>query len=203
MKRILSIFAFFMLLTSVEAQERYLLIIGQDTLSIIANRQYIFLTSDGRELPIELRKQRIQTYESRVSRFQYPVDVEVSVSDLDQGVQQVTVLTEDGTGYFIQEFSNTQPGDIVNLMMAELTKEIIQQGYQATEETFEKILRDGKLLLGRKRTLTYNGNVQTYTVASFGAQNRGILLVMVSNNSGNVKETQDLIQLLLETLEIK
>ncbi len=203
MKRILSIFAFFILIIQAQAQERYLLIIGPDTLSITADRQYIFLTSDGRELPIELRKQRIQTYESRVSKFQYPSDVDVSVTDLGEGVQQVNVLTADGTGFFIQEFSNTQPGDIINLMMAELTKENIQRGYQAVEETFEKILRDGKLLLGRKRTLTYGGNVETYTVASFGAQNRGILLVMVNNNSGNVKETQDLIQLLLETLEVK
>jgi hypothetical protein len=203
MKNILSIFALLFLFLNVQAQERYLLIIGTDTLSITADRQYIFLTSDGRELPIELKKQRIQAYESRVIKFQYPSDVEVSVTDLDEGVQQVTVLTEDGTGYFIQEFSNTRPGDIINLMMAELTKENIQKGYQAREETFEKILRDGKLLLGRKRTLTYKGNIETYTVASFGAQNKGILLVMVTNNSGNIKESQDLIQLLLETLEVK
>ena len=203
MKRILSIFVFFILIYQAQAQDRYILIIGQDTLSITTDRQYIFLTSDGREMPIELRKQRIQSYESRVTSFQYPSEVEVSVTDLGEGIQQVNVLTADGTGYFIQEFSNSQPGDIVNLMMAELTKENIQRGYQATEETFEKILRDGKLLLGRKRTLSYNGNVQNYTVASFGAQNRGILLVMVGGNSGNVKQTQDLIQLLLETLEIK
>ncbi len=203
MKNILSIFSLLFILSNVHAQERYLLIMGKDTLSITTDRQYVFLTSDGREMPIELIKQKIQTFENRQIRFQYPSKFELSTTDLGDGVEQVTVLSPDGTGFFVQQFSNSQPGDVVNLMMAELTKDAIQSGYGATEETFEKILRDGKLLLGRKRTLTYRGNLETYTVASFGAQNRGVLVVMVNNNSGNTKESQDLIDLLLETLEVK
>ncbi len=203
MKNILAIFILSLFLLNLEAQERYLLILGGDTLSITTDKQYLFLTSDGRELPIQLIKQKIQTFESRLIRFQYPSEYELSITDLGDGIEQVNVLTGDGAGYFIQQYFDTKPDDVINLMMAELTKEAIQRGAEAREETFEKILRDGKLLLGRRRTLTYRGTIETYTVASFGAQNRGILVVMVTNNNGGLKESQDLIQLLLETLEIK
>jgi len=204
MKYLTALFILVLCAVSLQAQqERYLLVLGQDTISITTGRQYVYVTRDGRELPIELIKQKIQTYESRLIRFQYPSKFELSTTDLGQGIEQVTVLTEDGAGFFIQQYFDSEPDDVVNLMMAELTKEAIQSGYDAREETFEKILRDGKLLLGRKRTLTYRGKVETYTVASFSAKNQGILAVMVTNNTGNQKENQDLIQLLLESLEIK
>lgn len=203
MKPLLSILTIICFVFQLNAQEKYLLVLGKDTINIETDKQYIYVSSDGREMPIQLIKQQIQYYNSNMINFSFPNNYSVSQTDLGNGVTQTALLTADGNGFFVQEYTSLDPSDLVTIMMDELTKERISYGAQYTEETFQRFVQGGKLLIGRKRTLNFKGDTEVYTVATYGGNNNGILVVTLTNNIGNPQETNRIIDMFFDTLAIK
>lgn len=204
MKPITIILSFFLFNFSLLAQqERFLLILGQDTISVEAGNQYIYVAADGRELPVKLIKQQIYQYVSPQIEFSYPAQFSPTKAMVADGVSQLTFLTEGDNGLMVYESTNGDPAQQVGLMMEELTKEKIGFGFQYTEQTFQRVLSNGKLLIGRQRSLNQGNTTETYTVASYTGQNNGILVVIVTNNLGNPQTTNELLDMFFSTLVIK
>lgn len=186
-----------------QAEERYQLIIGPDTISMQPDMQYIYVDGSGKELPIRLIKQEILHYTGTVAAFEYPQAYTLASIPMEQGVNMTSLITEDGSGFFVQEFNGQDPSEMIGVMMEELTKDLLAQGYQYHEEVFQRYSRNKQLLLGRKRTLVYMGKVETFTVAAYNNDANGALVVSRTNNFGNTQETKKILDLFFSTLVLK
>jgi len=184
------------------AQEdgNYILILNNDSIQIDLGNDLSYKTSSGNELKIKLIQPNILTYTDEMISFQYNKELSVSNTKLDVGIEQCMVMKSTGNGFMVQKYKTINPTMLTALMMSEITKQNISYGYKKTEKPFSLKLKSGQTIEGVQATLTYKGDEEIYTVATYGAKDEGILVVtMLLTKEFNDKE---FIDLFLNTLKI-
>ena len=73
---------------------------------------------------------------------------------------------------------------------------------QKRKRNSEKKIKSGETIEGVEATLTYKGEKEVYTVATYGAKDEGIIVVTMMLND-DFKEDKKIIDLFLDTLSIK
>ena len=181
----------------------YIIIINGDSLFVDLNSTTTYRTSSGEELDLQLVQPNYLTYSDDMVSFQYEKSYSVAKSSLDAGIDQLMVMKASGNGFMIQEYSTFDPSPLLRLMLNELVKESVSYGYDKVEEDFEHTLASGQIIKGVKAILTYRGERETYTVATYGQRDSGLVFVTMLLNEDFKEEDQPLIDLFLETLEVK
>lgn len=112
------------------------------------------------------------------------------------------IIKSTGNGFMVQKYKTINPSSLTQLMLNEITKESVSYGYSKTEKQFKKKLKSGQTIEGIQATLTYKGGKEVYTVATYGAKDEGIIVITMMLNE-EYKDGKEIIELFLETLEIK
>jgi len=107
-----------------------------------------------------------------------------------------------GSGFMVQKYSTLNPSYLTRFMLSEITKESVGYGYKKVEEDFEYELKSGQVLKGITATLTYKGEEEIYTVASYGENGQGIMVVTMLLEDEFVESDKPMIDLFLKTLQI-
>ena len=204
MNRITFALAFLLIGTFALAQEQnnYILIIDNDSIPMDLNSDFQYKTPKGEQLNIRIAQPDILTYSDDMISFSHPNSLSVSNSAVDEGIDQCMIVKSTGSGYMIQKFRTLDPSSLTRLMLNEIIKESINYGYTKTEKDFSRTLKSGQIIEGVEATLTYKGEEEIYTVASYGGKDEGIIVItmLLSDEYSN---DQDMIDLFLDTLEIK
>ena len=182
-------------------QGNYIIIINNDSIQIDLNNDFEYKTTSGEELTIRVTQPDILTYSDDMISFNYDKSLGVSNSIIDEGIEQCMIMKSTGNGFMVQKYQTINPSSLTQLMLNEIIKESINYGYSKTEKKFKKKLKSGQTIEGIQATLTYKGEKEVYTVATYGAKDEGIIVVTMLL-SEDYKEDNEIIELFLETLEI-
>lgn len=182
-------------------QGNYIVIINNDSIHIDLNNNRQYKTTSGEELTIRVTQPDILTYSDDMISFNYEKSLSVSNSKIEESIEQCMVMRSTGNGFMIQKYKTINPSSLTQLMLNEITKESINYGYDKTEKAFKKKLLSGQNIEGIQATLTYKGEKEIYTVATYGSKDEGIIVVtMLLNDDFNDKQ---IIDLFLKTLKIQ
>ncbi|WP_405410264.1 hypothetical protein [Maribacter sp. Asnod1-A12] len=186
----------------VHGQENYIVIINNDSIKAKLNSEIQYKVSSRKDLTIKIVQPDILTYSDDMISFSYDKSLSVSNSKIDENIEQCMIIKSTGNGFMVQKYHTINPTNLTQLMLQEIIKESISYGYTKVEETFKKKLKSGQTIEGIQATLTYNGEKEIYTVATFGEKDKGIIVVTMFLNEAYIDD-KEIIDLFLKTLEIK
>jgi len=188
--------------SSTFAQEggNYIVIINNDSIRMNLNNNHQYKTSKGEKLTIKVIQPNMLTYSDDMISFNYDKSLNVSNTEIENGIEQCMVMKSTGNGFMIQKYSTINPSSLTKLMLNEITKESVSYGYTKKEKKFKKKLVSGQTIEGIQATLNYKGENEIYTVATYGEKDEGIIVItMLLNEDFNDKK---IINLFLDTLKI-
>lgn len=184
------------------AQGNYFVIINQDTVSVNMNQAVQYKTDKGENLTLKITQPDVLTYSDDMVSFSHDKNFSVSNSVIDEGIDQCMIMSSTGNGFMVQKYRTIDPSSLTRLMLNELTKESITYGYEKSETEFKKQLKSGQSIEGIQATLTYKGDKEVYTVATYGKKDEGIIVVTMLLNEDYPRD-KEIIDLFLETLQLK
>jgi len=201
MKKIVYI-SFILLAFNLMAQDDYVIEIGGQVMEISRDKKY--------EVPIgknkvscTVRLKDTLTYESEWYSFSYLNDFKISEYHIDEGINQILLMTGDGSGIIIQTYNTINPTMLNEMMLYEVTKESISYGYELTRDDYKRTLKSGQTINVYKAILTYKENKDFYEIASIGHKDEGILIMTMNMDENLSNHGSQIIDLMWDTLEYK
>lgn len=185
-----------------QSQGNYILIINNDSIQTNLNNELLYKTSSGEELTIKIAQPELLKYSDDMIAFSYDKSLSVSNVEIDEGIEQCMIMKSTGNGFMVQKYRTIDPSSLTELMLNEIIKESINYGYSKTEKEFSKKLKSGQTIEGIQATLTYKGEKEVYTVATYGGKDEGVVVITMFL-SEDYADDKEIIELFLETLEIK
>ncbi|SFZ94602.1 hypothetical protein SAMN05428642_104273 [Flaviramulus basaltis] len=184
-----------------QAQKNYNIEIDGKTISIELDKEYEVLINKDK-VKFKVTSKDSLTYKDDMLTFNYPKEYNVSSSKIDVGIEQLMLMTAEGSGFIIQKYKTINPSMLNEMMLNEITKESVSYGFELKREDYERTLKSGLKLKVCKAVLNYKDEINIYEIVSFGKKDEGILfmsMVMedVENSSGS-----NLINMIWDTLEI-
>ena len=133
--------------------------------------------------------------------FNHSKSFNVSNTKIEEGIEQCMLVSSIGNGFMVQKYKTIDPSSLTQLMLNEITKESINYGYTKSEKEFKRKLKSGQTIQGIEATLTYKGEKEVYTVATFGGKDEGIIVLTMLLTEEFPKDSE-MIRLFLDTLSI-
>ena len=142
------------------------------------------------------------TYQDDMVRFNYPKEFQVQSVTIDAGIEQLMLMTADGSGFIIQKYKTIDPSMLNEMMMNEVTKESINYGFQLERKDYDRTLTGNTSIKVNKAVLTYKDETNTYEIASFGKKDQGLMLMSMKMYESGLTVGDNLISMIWDSLEI-
>lgn len=184
------------------SQNDFILTIGDESheIALDANNEFEI---NGKTVTISVREKDTLVYNDSFYSFKYTKDYSVSKTVLEEGIEQIMVMTASGSGVLIQKYEAFDPTMLQELMLNEVTKESVSYGYTMERQDYEKTLNSGHKLEVLKAALEYKGELETYEITAYGGKDEGILIMTMNMNDEIDPEGADMIKLMWNSLNIK
>jgi hypothetical protein len=202
MKSILFIVLFSVTLSSVNAQNDYLLTVDGKTYEMSLETPQS-LKINGKMVEISFKKKDTIAYNSTYFNFKHLKKHDISSTQLDVGINQMMMMTAAGSGVIVQSYDDMDPSMLKEMMLNEMTKESVGYGYTLKREDYMRTLSDGQKMEVLKAVLEYKGEFETYEVATFSKKDEGFLIVTMNTVDDFDVEGKDMIKLMWQTLQTK
>lgn len=185
-----------------EGPTNYEITIDGKKYDISLDREYQIKVKSGETVTLRVNRKEIVTYRDNFISFQHRSDLIVSSTDIGSGIRQTMTNTALGTLILFQEYSTMDPSTLIDMMIQELTKEQVNYGYALKKVAYSRTLGDGTKLNGKKATLSYNDEMEYWSVLSYGKRDKGLLVITKLNND-NMRSESDIIDLMWNSLRIE
>lgn len=182
-------------------QKDYLIHLNDTSFNIALDKQYNIVVN-GQKLNFTIKQKDTLSYNDSVYSFDYLKDFKVSKTKIDDGIEQISILTAEGSGFLIQKYSSINPSTLNELMLGEMTKESISYGYESKRTDYKRRLNSGLQIEVDKAVLKYKDNVQIYEVASIGKKDEGLIIVTIRMDEDEHTQGKKIIDLLWNSLKI-
>ncbi|MCF7559439.1 hypothetical protein L3X39_02230 [Sabulilitoribacter multivorans] len=186
------------------AQNDYFLQVNDSILEVALDKEYK-ININGKEVNFKVSVKDILLYDDDLFSFQYSKDYKITKTKIDEGIEQIMIMTAEGSGIMIQKYSSFNPTMLNEMMLNEITKESISYGYKLNREDYVRSLKSGKKIEVDKAVLTYKGEKNVYEISSIGNKDEGIMIMtmdMIMDNKVN-EQGQKLINLMWDSLNYK
>lgn len=200
MKYILFLF-FTFLYFFVNAQSDYTLIIDGKKVNIDLDTDQLVKIND-KSVRLRLSLNDTLNYNTDLYAFNYPKIVRISKSKLSDDVDQIAILTAEGSGLIIQSYYSMDPSSLNETMMKELTKESVSYGFELTRNDYKRKLKNEQEIMVNKAVLKYKDEINIYEIASFGKKDEGIMIITLRMNNKTNSEGEGIIRLFWDSLSI-
>ncbi len=191
-----------MLSLNLFAQNDYVLELDGNTYEISLDNAYS-LTIDGKTVNFKVIPKDTLIYKDEFFSFKYPKDYKITKMEIDEGINQVMVMTPEGSGFLIQKYSTMNPTILNNMMMREVTKESVEDGYSVTRKDYARTIKSGQVLEIDKSILSNRSESNIYEVATIGDNDEGILILTIVSVENMSKSGKSLIDMMWSTLAYK
>lgn len=188
--------------TKAHSQEDYTIEINGESFEISLDKEFQFQTKDGVK-NILLKQKDTLTYNDEMFSFNFFKEYKVGKTKIEQGIEQLMLMTPEGDGFLIQKYSTINPENLKELMLGEVTKESINYGFEMERREYNHKLTSGEDLNVIQAYLTYNDEVNIYEIASVGKKDSGLLIMAMRMNDTKNSIGEKLINLIWNSLEIK
>lgn len=186
----------------VTGQEDYTISINDTSLKISLDKRYELILN-GKKLVFLVSSNDTLAYDDNVVNFRYPKGFNVSTAKLEDGIEQIMIVSADGSGIVVQKFSTINPSMLNEMMLNEVTKESINYGYALKREDYQKTIKTGQKINVNKAVLKYKDEVNIYEVASIGKKDEGVLIMTMRMDDDKNSSGKKLIDLMWATLALK
>lgn len=183
-------------------QEDYTIEINNDEYQISLNKSYDFEV-DGKKISLLLKMNDILFYNDSIFSFNYAKEYKISKVVIDEGIEQIMILSAEGSGFAIQKYLSMNPTMLNEMIIREVTKESVSYGYEMKREDYIRELRTGEKLSVSKAVLTYNSDKSIYEVASYGKKDEGLIVMTIITNESMSQHGQKIIDLMWKSLSFK
>ncbi|WP_179319791.1 hypothetical protein [Winogradskyella helgolandensis] len=184
------------------AQEDYEVEINGKTYDIALDKNYE-LDLNGTKIKLNVKQKDTLVYTDPYFNFKYPKDYKVGKKIIDSEIEQLMLMTAEGSGFIIQTYSGINPTMLNELMINEVTKESVNYGFNLVREDYERTLDSGLKINVNKAILTYKNEINIYEVASVGKKDSGLILMSMEMSDMENSIGKNLINMIWNTLEIK
>jgi len=196
------LFILFFAFSYATAQEDYTLRINDTSLRISLDKKYE-LNVNGKKLVVLLSSNDTLAYDDNILSFRYPKGFNVSKSKIDEGIEQIMIISAEGSGILLQKYSTLNPSMLNEMMLSEVTKESINYGYVLKREDYQKTIKPGQKINVDKAVLKYKDEVKIYEIATIGKKDEGVLIMTMRMDDDKNSPGQKLIDLMWATLVLK
>jgi hypothetical protein len=184
------------------AQEDFLLQINDTVLSVQLDKPYQ-VNVKGNMVRFKVSSRDTLTYDSKLYNFLYPKAFRVSHTNVDAGIEQISLLSAEGSGILIQQYESLNPTALNELMLTEMTKESISYGFVSTRTTYKRKLKSGQEVVVTRAELRYKDDVNIYEITSIGKKDAGMIVVTMKMDDEKNTEGQKVIDLMWHSLMLK
>ncbi|MFY9241748.1 MAG: hypothetical protein WAO74_01835 [Polaribacter sp.] len=198
-----SLFALIFLATNfIFSQENFKIEINGKVFEIELDKNYE-LKIDNNLLKVKVKQKDTLSYSDEAFSFKFPKEYKVGKTIIDEGIEQLFLMTAEGSGFIIQKYSTVNPTTLNELMINEVTKESVNYGFKLEREDYERVLVSGLKIQVDRAVLKYNNEINIYEVASIGKKDSGLLIMTMEMDDIENSQGKKLINLIWNTLEIK
>jgi hypothetical protein len=184
------------------SQEDYTLNIDGKIISVGLDRPYE-TQINGKSVSFTLRSKDTLLYDDSAFSFKYLKDYKVTKTRVDEGIEQVMIMSAEGNGVIIQKYDGLNPTSLNSLLLNEVTKESLNYGFQMKREDYQRKLQSGQTIKVDKAVLKYKDEINTYEVTSLGKKDEGIVVMTIFINEKLIKEGNKIIDLMWKSLNYK
>ena len=184
------------------SQEDYLVQLNDTTLHVALDKPYSFVVN-GKKIDFKIIQKDTLTYSNNLYSFLYPKGFKISNASIDDDVEQISILTAEGSGLLIQNYASMNPSTLNEFMLNEVTKESISYGFQEKRTSYKKVLQSGQELVVTKSVLRYKDEVNIYEIASIGKKDSGVMIVTMRMDEEENSQGQKIIDLMWKSLKLK
>jgi len=192
----------FLLSSHMNAQENYLLKINDELIPISLDGTKT-ITVDSVDLTLSLIQKDTLTYVDTAYEFNYLKDFSITKTVIDLGIEQLMLVSADGSGAMIQKYGMMNPSMLNEMMLSEITKESISYGYKLKREDYDRKMENGEVVKVLKAVLEYKNLTSIYEVASFGKRDEGVLVVTMIPDMELSTSSNDIIELMWHSFRYK
>lgn len=171
-----------------QKEKNYILEINGDTVSMSVGEPASFKAKNGQTYKVNLKLKETLTYQDSMVFFQHPSSFTISTKEIQEGLSQVLCMSAGGNGFLVQEYSDVDPVEIVDLMLTELTQESKDAGYKETSTDVEQKLKSGRVLKGKQSKLVLDDETNIYAVYPVKWKTGGFLIVLLITDPTDTKE---------------
>ncbi|MGZ8551205.1 MAG: hypothetical protein ACXWV2_11110 [Chitinophagaceae bacterium] len=182
-------------------QEDYIIQLDDSSIPVALDKSYSF-TVNGKKVNFKITQKDTLTYNDSFYSFLYPKGFKISNTRIDEGVEQNSILTAEGSGLLIQKYETINPTTLNDMMLSEMTKESISYGYEEKRSNYKKVLKSGHEMVVTKSVLRYKDEVNIFEVASIGKKDAGILIVTMRMDEEANNHGQKIIDLMWKSITI-
>lgn len=186
----------------VNGQEDYTITIGGKTQDISLDKKYE-LTINGQKTTFIVSSKDTLLYNDDAYSFRYLKDYKVSKLVIDEGIEQIMLMTAEGSGILIQKYSTINPTMLNEMMLNEITKESLSYGAELTRKDYKRKLISGQTVDVDKAVLTYKDDTSVYEIASIGQKDEGIIIATMITDETMSDQGRKIIDLLWSSLTYK
>jgi hypothetical protein len=182
-------------------QEDFLIRLNDTIISIELDKSYD-IDIKGTKLTFTVSSKDTLTYSNAFYSFLYPKTFRVSSTRVDTGIEQISILTAEGSGILIQKYESVNPTSLKEMMLTELTKESISYGFVSKRSIYKRKLKSGQEIEVTKADLRYKEDVNIYEVASVGKKDAGIIIITMKMDDDRNTQGQKVIDLMWKSLTV-
>lgn len=201
MRKLLVVLSIFCSLKGV-SQEDFVIRLNDTLINVALDKSYT-INVKGTHLQFTVSSKDTLTYTNTFYSFQYPKAFKVSRSKIDVGIDQVSILTAEGSGMIIQKYESLNPTSLNEMMLKEITKESITYGFESKRSVYKRKLKSGQEIEVTRAILRYKENVNIYEVASIGKKDAGLVIVTMRMDEDSNTEGQKIIDLMWHSLTVE
>ncbi len=201
MRTLLTILITLMSLT-IYGQEDYMIKLNDTLIEISLDKEYP-ISFDGVNIKFKVIAKDTLIYNDDLYCFKHSKDYKVTKMLISEGIEQIMLMTAEGSGILIQKYSTVNPTNLNEMLISEVTKESLNYGYKLERKDYKRELKSGQELEVDKAVLTYKDETNIYEVASLGDKDEGILIMTMIMNEKQSEKGKKIIDLMWNTLNYK
>lgn len=201
MRTLLTILITLMSLT-IYGQEDYMIKLNDTLIEISLDKEYP-ISVDGVNIKFKVIAKDTLIYNDDLYSFKHSKDYKVTKMLISEGIEQIMLMTAEGSGILIQKYSTINPTNLNEMMISEVTKESLNYGFKLERKDYKRKLKSGQELEVDKAVLTYKDETNIYEVASLGDKDEGILIMTMIMNEKQSEKGKKIIELMWNTLNYK
>jgi hypothetical protein len=204
MKKVIFTCILFASVQKLDAQsaKNYILEIDGDTIHVSLDQPVSFKSAKGQTYKVKVSRKEFLNFNNEAISFNYPSQYSVSTSKIDEGVEQILLMTATGNGIMLQVYSSMNPELAVDLMLNQVTEDDISAGYKQTLSETQKTINDGIVFKGKRSILKMDDETEEFVCLAFGKKKKGILVMEIKNNMDD-PDALKMFEVFWKTLAVK
>lgn len=188
--------------TTTFGQSDYVMYVNDESFDLTLDKEYQISINDEL-VTLKVKAKDTLQYDDILYRFKYSKDYKVSKLVVDEGIEQIMLMTAEGSGIVIQQYTNLNPSMLNEMMINEVTKESLNYGFKLSREDYERELISGQKIQVDKAVLKYKDETNIYEVASIGNKDEGIIIMSMRMDDVIGTKGQQIIDLMWDSMFYK